>query len=99
MSLIGTLTSGVSALRSFTKGLEVIGKDAFAYNMKLAGDIVFPSTLRRIGDFAFSKDAKITGFTFNMTKAEYLKRGVTASAFRWNYRTGASEEGQLRFLG
>ncbi|HOD46443.1 MAG TPA: flagellar basal body protein, partial [Opitutaceae bacterium] len=27
MPLIGTLTSGVSALRSFTKGLEVIGNN------------------------------------------------------------------------
>ena len=27
MSLIGTLTSGVSALRSFSKGLEVIGNN------------------------------------------------------------------------
>src|SRR4051812_39124219 len=27
MSLIGTLTSGVSALRSFTKGLEIIGNN------------------------------------------------------------------------
>lgn len=92
-------TCGALERVRFNEGLEVIGKDAFAYNMKLAGNVVFPSTLRRIGDFAFSKDAKITGFTFNMTKAEYLKRGVTASAFRWNYRTGASEEGQLRFLG
>ena len=27
MSLIGTLTSGVSALRTFSKGLEVIGNN------------------------------------------------------------------------
>ena len=27
MSLIGTLTSGTSALQSFTKGLEVIGNN------------------------------------------------------------------------
>ena len=27
MSLIGTLTSGVSAMRAFTKGLEVIGNN------------------------------------------------------------------------
>ncbi len=27
MSLIGTLTSGVSAMRTFTKGLEVIGNN------------------------------------------------------------------------
>ena len=32
MSLIGTLTSGVSALRSFTKGLEVIGNNVANVN-------------------------------------------------------------------
>ncbi len=81
------------------EGLEVIAKDAFSYNVNLEGDIVFPSTLCSIGDFAFSKDAKITGFTFNMTKAIFDERGVTTDAYRWNYRTGASKDSLLKFLG
>ncbi len=61
------------------------------------GTVVFPSTLRSIGDFAFSKDAKISGFTFNMTREEYEARGVTANAYRWNYRTGAADDSRLKF--
>ena len=88
---------GLASLK-LNEGLEVIEKDAFSYDVNLAGNIVFPSTLRSIGDFAFSKDAKITGFTFNMTKTQFDERGIAAEAYRWNYRTGASRESQLKFL-
>jgi len=90
--------NGLSSLK-LNEGLEVIAKDAFSYDVNLEGDIIFPSTLRSIGDFAFSKDKKITGFTFNMTKAEFEKRGVTANGYRWNYRTGASDDSRLKFRG
>lgn len=52
MSLIGTLTSGVSALRSFTKGLEVIGNNIANVNTtgfkgsKVGFEESFSSTLR-----------------------------------------------------
>jgi flagellar hook protein FlgE len=52
MSLIGTLTSGVSALRSFTKGLEVIGNNIANVNTtgfkgsKVSFEESFSSTLR-----------------------------------------------------
>lgn len=88
--------NGLTSL-TLNEGLEVIAKDAFAYSVNLSGTVVFPSTLRRIGDFAFSKDAKISGFTFNMTREEYEARGVTANAYRWNYRTGAADDSRLKF--
>lgn len=52
MSLIGTLTSGVSALRSFTKGLEVIGNNIANVNTtgfkgsRVGFEESFSSTLR-----------------------------------------------------
>jgi len=32
-----------------------------------------------------------------MTREEYEARGVTANAYRWNYRTGAADDSRLKF--
>ncbi len=87
MALIGTLTSGVSALRTFSKGLEVIGNNisnvnTTAYKSSAAsyGD-TFSNTLRAAtsasGDSAIQvgTGVQITGISTNYTQGSLASTG------------------------
>ena len=86
MSLIGTLTSGVSAMRAFTKGLEVIGNNIANVNtVGFKGSSVsfadsFSNTLR-------SSDPS-TATTSNQSAIQ-VGTGVQLSQISTNYSQGA----------
>ena len=86
MALIGTLTSGVSALRSFTKGLEVIGNNIA--NVNTAG---YKSSQVSFSD-AFSDTlrgaAPSSGGTPNQS-ATQVGTGVRIAGITADYRQGA----------
>lgn len=86
MSLIGTLTSGVSAMRSFTKGLEVIGNNISNVNtVAYKGSTVtfadsFSNTLR--------SSAPSTANSSNQS-ATQVGTGVRVSQIGTNFTQGA----------
>ena len=86
MSLIGTLTSGVSAMRSFTKALEVIGNNVSNVNtVGFKGSTVsfadsFSNTLR--------SSAPSTGTTSNQS-ATQVGTGVRLSQIGTRFTQGA----------
>ncbi|MBL9208580.1 MAG: flagellar hook-basal body complex protein [Opitutaceae bacterium] len=86
MSLIGTLTSGVSALRSFTKGLEVIGN-----NIANVNTIGYKGSRATFAD-SFSNmlrsSAPSTATTSN-TPATQVGTGVKLSGITARYSQGA----------
>jgi len=86
MSLIGTLTSGVSALRSFTKGLEVIGN-----NIANVNTVGFKGSRATFAD-SFSNmlrsSAPSTATTSN-TSATQVGTGVKLSAISAKFNQGA----------
>ena len=86
MSLIGTLTSGVSAMRSFTKGLEVIGN-----NIANVNTVGYKSTRAVYAD-SFSNTlrgaAPSTATTSNIS-ATQIGTGVKLSGVVSRYTQGA----------
>lgn len=86
MSLIGTLTSGVSAMKTFTKGLEVIGN-----NIANVNTIGYKSS-RAIYADSFSNtlraSAPSTGTTSN-TSATQIGTGVQLSGVSARYTQGS----------
>ena len=86
MSLIGTLTSGVSALRTFTQGLEVIGSNIANVNTtgykssKVTFADSFSNTLRGA--------APSSGTTSNQTPLQ-VGTGVQVSGIASNFGQGA----------
>jgi flagellar hook protein FlgE len=85
MSLIGTLTSGVSAMRSFTKGLEVIGN-----NISNVNTVGYKSSHASYAD-SFSNTLRgsspSSGATPNMS-ATQVGTGVRISGIASNYGQG-----------
>jgi flagellar hook protein FlgE len=85
MSLIGTLTSGVSAMRSFTKGLEVIGN-----NISNVNTVGYKSSQASYSD-SFSNtlrgSAPSAGATPNMASTQ-VGTGVQISGITSNYGQG-----------
>ncbi|MFH1499440.1 MAG: flagellar hook-basal body complex protein [Verrucomicrobiota bacterium] len=85
MSLIGTLTSGVSALRSFTKGLEVIGN-----NIANVNTVGFKSSQASYSD-SFSNTLRgsspSNGNTPNMSSTQ-VGTGVRIAGINSNYTQG-----------
>lgn len=85
MSLIGTLTSGVSAMRSFTKGLEVIGN-----NISNVNTVGYKSSHTSYSD-SFSNtlrgSAPSNGATPNMSSTQ-VGTGVRISGITSNYTQG-----------
>jgi flagellar hook protein FlgE len=86
MSLIGTLTSGVSAMRAFTKGLEIIGN-----NISNVNTIGFKSSRATFAD-SFSNtlraSAPSTATTSN-TSATQVGTGVKLSGIMARFTQGA----------
>ncbi len=86
MSLIGTLTSGVSAMRSFTKGLEVIGN-----NISNVNTIGYKSSSASFAD-TFSNtlrsSAPSTGSTSNQA-ATQVGTGVKLQQISQRFTQGA----------
>ncbi|CAM2827602.1 flagellar hook-basal body protein [Rariglobus hedericola] len=86
MSLIGTLTSGVSALRSFTKGLEVIGN-----NIANVNTVGYKSSQASFAD-SFSNtlrgSAPSNGTTPNQSSIQ-VGTGVRIAGITSNYGQGA----------
>lgn len=86
MSLIGTLTSGVSAMRSFTKGLEVIGN-----NISNVNTIGYKSSSASFAD-TFSNtlrsSAPSTGTTSNQS-ATQVGTGVKLQQISQRFTQGA----------
>ena len=78
---------GASALRTVTFEADVEGgatrldveNGAFNQCSSLAGTIVFPARLTKIGDSAFNNDRKLAGVTFSGTKLE----AIGNSAFKY----------------
>jgi flagellar hook protein FlgE len=85
MSLIGTLTSGVSAMRSFTKGLEVIGN-----NISNVNTVGYKSSQASYSD-SFSNTLRgsspSNGATPNMSSTQ-VGTGVRISGIASNYGQG-----------
>jgi flagellar hook protein FlgE len=97
MSLIGTLTSGVSALRTFTQGLEVIGNNIANVNTtgykasKVSFADSFSNTLRG--------SAPSSGSTSNQTPIQ-VGTGVQVSGITSNFSQGAlTTTGNITDLG
>lgn len=86
MSLIGSLTSGVSAMRSFTKGLEVIGNDIANVNT-----IAFKSSSVSFAD-SFSNtlrsSAPASGTSSNQSAVQ-IGTGVVISQISTDFTQGA----------
>jgi flagellar hook protein FlgE len=86
MSLIGTLTSGVSAMRSFTKGLEVIGN-----NIANVNTVSFKSSQANFAD-SFSNTLRgsspSNGSTPNMSSTQ-VGTGVRIASISSNFGQGA----------
>lgn len=86
MSLIGTLTSGVSAMRSFTKGLEVIGN-----NIANVNTVGYKSTRAVYAD-SFSntlRGAAPSTTTTSNVSATQIGTGVKLSGVVSRYTQGA----------
>lgn len=93
MSLIGTLTSGVSALKSFTKGLEVIGNNianvntvAFkgssanyqeSFSNTLRASAASTATSPNLSSIQVGTGVKISSINSNMTQGALTTTGVS----------------------
>ncbi len=86
MALIGTLTSGVSALKTFTKDLEVIGN-----NIANVNTTAFKSSAVSIGeDFINTLQASAPGSsTQSNVAASQIGTGVKLNSVDVNYSQGA----------
>ena len=86
MALIGTLTSGVSALKTFTKDLEVIGN-----NIANVNTTAFKSSSVAIGeDFVNTLQASLPGnSTQSNIEAAQIGTGVKLDGVNVNYNQGA----------
>jgi flagellar hook protein FlgE len=98
MALIGTLNSGVSALKTFTKDLEVIGD-----NIANVNTTAFKSSKVSIAD-DFSNTLRASqpgnGTTISNVQASQIGSGVKISGINVNYNQGAlSTTGQGTDLG
>jgi flagellar hook protein FlgE len=86
MSLIGTLTSGVSAMRAFTKGLEVIGN-----NIANVNTIGYKGARVNFAD-TFSNTLRASApssSTSSNTSATQIGTGVQIAQISTNYTQGA----------
>lgn len=97
MSLIGTLTSGVSALRTFSKGLEVIGNNIA--NINTTG---YKSSQASFSD-SFSNtlrgSAPSSGTTSSQSAVQ-VGTGVTLAGIQTNFTQGAlNSTGNITDLG
>ena len=86
MSLIGTLTSGVSAMRSFTKGLEVIGNNIA--NVNTNGFKASKATFADSFSNTLQGSAPSSGTSSN-TSAVQVGTGVSVSAIGARFTQGA----------
>ncbi len=86
MSLIGTLTSGVSAMRSFTKGLEVIGN-----NIANANTTGYKSSTTKFEESlsnTLRSSAPSNGAGSNISSAQ-IGTGVKIASINGNFTQGA----------
>lgn len=97
MSLIGTLTSGVSALRSFSKGLEVIGNNIA--NINTTGYKSSQATFADSFSNTLRASAPSSGTTSNQSAIQ-VGTGVQLSTIQTNFTQGAlTSTGNVTDLG
>jgi len=97
MSLIGTLTSGVSALRTFSKGLEVIGNNIASINTT-----GYKSSNATFAD-SFSNTLRASAPSAGTTSSQsaiQVGTGVQLSSIQTNYSQGSlNSTGNVTDLG
>ena len=86
MSLIGTLTSGVSALRTFSKGLEVIGNNIA--NINTTGYKSSQATFADSFSNTLRASAPSSGTTSSQSAVQ-VGTGVQLSSIQTNFNQGA----------
>ena len=97
MSLIGTLTSGVSALRSFSKGLEVIGNNIA--NINTTGYKSSSATFADSFSNTLRASAPSSGTTSSQSAIQ-VGTGVQLSSIQTNFNQGAlNSTGNITDLG
>jgi flagellar hook protein FlgE len=98
MALIGSLTSGVSGLQSFSKDLEVIGNNIANVNTTAfkSGSLSFAESFSN----TLRASQPGTGGTSSNVQASQIGSGVTIAGVNVNYNQGAlSSTGQATDLG
>jgi flagellar hook protein FlgE len=97
MSLIGTLTSGVSALRTFSKGLEVIGNNIA--NINTTGYKSSQATFADSFSNTLRASAPSSGSTSSQSAIQ-VGTGVQLSTIQTNFNQGAlNSTGNITDLG
>lgn len=97
MSLIGTLTSGVSALRTFSKGLEVIGNNIA--NINTTGYKSSQATFSDSFSNTLRGSAPSSGTTSSQSAVQ-VGTGVQLAGIQTNYSQGAlNSTGNITDLG
>ena len=97
MSLIGTLTSGVSALRTFSKGLEVIGNNIA--NINTTGYKSSQATFADSFSNTLRASAPSSGTTSSQSAIQ-VGTGVQLSSIQTNYSQGSlNSTGNVTDLG
>ncbi len=97
MSLIGTLTSGVSALRTFSKGLEVIGNNIA--NINTTGYKSSQATFADSFSNTLRASAPSSGSTSSQSSVQ-VGTGVQLATIQTNYSQGAlNSTGNVTDLG
>ena len=97
MSLIGTLTSGVSALRTFSKGLEVIGNNIA--NINTTGYKSSQATFADSFSNTLRASAPSSGTTSSQSAIQ-VGTGVQLSSIQTNYSQGSlNATGNVTDLG
>jgi flagellar hook protein FlgE len=97
MSLIGTLTSGVSALRTFSKGLEVIGNNIA--NINTTGYKSSQATFSDSFSNTLRASAPSSGTTSSQSAIQ-VGTGVQLSSITTNYNQGSlNSTGNVTDLG
>ncbi len=97
MSLIGTLTSGVSALRTFSKGLEVIGNNIA--NINTTGYKSSQATFADSFSNTLRASAPSSGSTSSQSAIQ-VGTGVQLSTIQTNFNQGAlNSTGNVTDLG
>jgi flagellar hook protein FlgE len=97
MSLIGTLTSGVSALRTFSKGLEVIGNNIA--NINTTGYKSSQATFADSFSNTLRGSAPSSGTTSSQSAVQ-VGTGVQLAGIQTNYSQGAlNSTGNITDLG
>ena len=97
MSLIGTLTSGVSALRTFSKGLEVIGNNIA--NINTTGYKSSNATFADSFSNTLRASAPSSGTTSSQSAIQ-VGTGVQLSSIQTNYSQGSlNSTGNVTDLG